>query len=605
MPTLADIRQQYPQYNDMPDGTLADALYSKFYSDLPRDEFNSKIGLKSEPGFMDRLGKLWENPPPGPSIIGAVKSAADFITNAGRVGGHPGLRREDFTDIPANPGPSQTGIGSALGLRASGFGSQPNDALAEMGVAGAGVIGSGTLFGAPAGVFASGAARPVPTTRVPSSAASLPLLEAAERQGVPLPEFLASEDMLTQRLAAGLKNVPGAGDTIVKATRQTVDSLGDATKRVEQGFGAGSAEVAGGSAKDAIAGWIGEGSKDVSRRVYGAVDGLVNPEVRRPLTSTRSAVAEIMADRANAKIPGASPAVQLVTDAVSDAAGMNYAGVKDLRTFLGDLTPEEMVAKGVSRGEANRLYSALTQDLRATIQEGGGPAALKAFEKANTVHAQIMGRKQDLAKVIGAKGDASPEAVFSRLTAMAGSKSSADMGKLMQARKAMGSEAWDEVASGVVSRLGRDPQGNFSPDRFFTAYGNLSEGGRNLLFSTSGKDNLAKALNDINMIVNAHKEKIGQFSNPSGTAQNLIGAGLFAQLFSDPTFLLKSFAGLAGGNIMASALSKPASAKAVANLVRAAQRVRKDRGPAALAALQAAQRELLVSIGQGAVAETE
>jgi hypothetical protein len=49
MATLAEVRAQYPQYSDMSDTALADALYKKFYSDLPRADFDLKIGLKAEP----------------------------------------------------------------------------------------------------------------------------------------------------------------------------------------------------------------------------------------------------------------------------------------------------------------------------------------------------------------------------------------------------------------------------------------------------------------------------------------------------------------------------------------------------------------------------
>lgn len=45
MTTLADIRQQYPQYNDLSDTQLADAFHSKFYADLPKETFYSKIGF--------------------------------------------------------------------------------------------------------------------------------------------------------------------------------------------------------------------------------------------------------------------------------------------------------------------------------------------------------------------------------------------------------------------------------------------------------------------------------------------------------------------------------------------------------------------------------
>jgi hypothetical protein len=47
MATIADIRAQYPQYADMPDAALADALHSKFYSDIPRADFDAKVGLTS------------------------------------------------------------------------------------------------------------------------------------------------------------------------------------------------------------------------------------------------------------------------------------------------------------------------------------------------------------------------------------------------------------------------------------------------------------------------------------------------------------------------------------------------------------------------------
>lgn len=44
---IATIRQQHPQYNDMSDSDLADALHRKFYSDMPREEFDARVGLKS------------------------------------------------------------------------------------------------------------------------------------------------------------------------------------------------------------------------------------------------------------------------------------------------------------------------------------------------------------------------------------------------------------------------------------------------------------------------------------------------------------------------------------------------------------------------------
>lgn len=45
---LAELRQKYSEYNDMSDSAFADALYRKYYSDMPRDQFNAKMGLTGE-----------------------------------------------------------------------------------------------------------------------------------------------------------------------------------------------------------------------------------------------------------------------------------------------------------------------------------------------------------------------------------------------------------------------------------------------------------------------------------------------------------------------------------------------------------------------------
>jgi hypothetical protein len=48
MPTIAEVRAQYPQYKDMSDVELAGALHQKFYADMPADQFAEKIGLKPD-----------------------------------------------------------------------------------------------------------------------------------------------------------------------------------------------------------------------------------------------------------------------------------------------------------------------------------------------------------------------------------------------------------------------------------------------------------------------------------------------------------------------------------------------------------------------------
>lgn len=56
MPTLAEIRKQHPEYDDLSDVQLADGLYKKFYADLPREEFDKKIGY-SKPSQLESVGR--------------------------------------------------------------------------------------------------------------------------------------------------------------------------------------------------------------------------------------------------------------------------------------------------------------------------------------------------------------------------------------------------------------------------------------------------------------------------------------------------------------------------------------------------------------------
>jgi hypothetical protein len=50
MGALADVRAKHPEYNDLSDQQLADGLYKKFYSDMPRAEFDQKVGLQQPQG---------------------------------------------------------------------------------------------------------------------------------------------------------------------------------------------------------------------------------------------------------------------------------------------------------------------------------------------------------------------------------------------------------------------------------------------------------------------------------------------------------------------------------------------------------------------------
>lgn len=534
--------------------------------------------------LLQRVGrtvqKAFENPPEGPSLIGAAKSAFKAFTDPLPSGaGGFGLRREDYTDIPGEDQPLRPLIERGANMAATTMltsagaaarrGADPNS------------LGSGFVPRPPSS--------PIPNPTAVAAEAAPQVVERASAIDVPIPRYMVDERRMTQGLAAGLQNIPGAGDKIAKAAGDTVSALGRAADRVKEGYGSGSTVVAGSEAKDALATWITEGSGKVAERIYNSVDKLIDPAISTELKSTAQAAQTILDRRALSKIPGESAAVKTVMDAITEPGGLTYDGIKGLRTFIGEMTPQEIISQGLKASEVKQLYGALTTDLRRSVLDAGGPSALTAFNKANSIFEQIATRREQLTKIIGAKGDIAPEAVLARLQAMAGSKSSADVGKLDAARKAMGPEAWNEVASATIQKLGRDPQGEFSIKRFLTAYGNLSPSGRAKLFQTTGKDNLANSLAYIYQVSNHIEQKLSQFYNPSGTAKSLVSTGVVMGILHHP---IQTLTTLIGGGRMATVLSEPATAQATAEWTKAYLASINSPGSGATKAARAASEKL-------------
>jgi hypothetical protein len=98
MASLAEIRAQNPQYNDMSDTDLADALHRKFYSDMPKADFYKKIGVGAaaaqktpERQQAEYLRSYGNYPSDNPANVGQPdtlrENPSDFLTKAtGAVG---------------------------------------------------------------------------------------------------------------------------------------------------------------------------------------------------------------------------------------------------------------------------------------------------------------------------------------------------------------------------------------------------------------------------------------------------------------------------------------------------------------------------------------
>lgn len=390
-----------------------------------------------------------------------------------------------------------------------------------------------------------------------ASPAAQELAAASARLGVDVPR-IASPDtsLLAKGAGSALKEMPIVGTPLVKASEASIQGLGDAVSQTGAAYGSGVPLTAGEAAKTGLTDWITGGSQKVADRLYSNVGNLMNPAVKTPLTETQKVIGDIQARRMNAQIPGMSGAANIVQDAANNPAGLNFEGLKTLRSYVGELKDRSILPDGMDGGELNRIYGGLTQDLRASATNSGGPQGLSAFDNANNVFKLIAQRRETLAKIVGTSGDAAPERVLDRIQQMAGSKASADVTGLLQARKAIGPQSWDEVASAVIARMGRSPANpEFSGDRFSTAYRSLSDNGRQVLFGSTGKSVEAQSLKDAATVADAQKI-LQKYANPSGSGRVVSGFSMLGGLVN-PITTIPTAATMAAGRVAAKSLAAP------------------------------------------------
>jgi hypothetical protein len=111
MPSFDEVRAQYPQYNDIPDIQLADALHQKFYADIPKQDFYQKVGLAKETQIPGGQGAI-TLPPKETSmqdrLMGALETPAIVAGGIGKMVAGPVARF--LGGYPLNDTSAQRGL---------------------------------------------------------------------------------------------------------------------------------------------------------------------------------------------------------------------------------------------------------------------------------------------------------------------------------------------------------------------------------------------------------------------------------------------------------------------------------------------------------------
>lgn len=154
MATLAEVRQQYPQYSDLSDMQLARALHGKYYSDMEFGTFARKIGMLDEQPVspVDDYKAVRADSNSGPALTQpveyrtALEGAGKFFTDIGL-----GARQVADTITSINPAYYGRSSNNKEALQAEAQTKREIDQpLMETGAGKAGYVGSSILSTVPA-----------------------------------------------------------------------------------------------------------------------------------------------------------------------------------------------------------------------------------------------------------------------------------------------------------------------------------------------------------------------------------------------------------------------------------------------------------------------
>lgn len=196
MTAFTDFRKRYPQYDDMSDKELADAFHSKYYSDIPIDDYYSQIGLDTDVDFFDATGEALK------------RTAGSFVT--GTTGAFLGLGQltpfdEEALDIQES---IEAGTRDFLGYDPA----YDDSTAAQVGEV-AGTIGSFLVPGALAGKILN-AGKVAKTSIAAGQGAGFGLTtgakerEAAEERGIDISE---GQEALAKLSDAGIGSLEAFG----------------------------------------------------------------------------------------------------------------------------------------------------------------------------------------------------------------------------------------------------------------------------------------------------------------------------------------------------------------------------------------------------------
>lgn len=581
MTTIAEVRQQYPQYMDMSDEQLAKALHGKFYSDIPYDDFAGRIGLKTVEKAPEK---------PSASVGGvAAEAGKGFLRGASNTAQlipegmlsvlGPYIKQQVMEGLKSVAAPSRslvvanpqntaeqmasTGGEIAGGVTAGGFAGGTVGQVAKNvflpaagGAVGEQLAGeTGKIIGsvAPGAIeamvpLAAKTLKSIVVGTGDRATAAAQRLETLDRAGV----SATLEDVAPNRafLEKTMAKAPGAQILQNRAIdRQAEEMKASIEKLIPEASATPSS--AGQAVKEGLSQW-----KEEFFSTWRKLD-----EKTRSLLGNGPVAAESTKEtlvKLSQKIDDPvlndifqNPQIAAMRKTIVEDKG----GIVDLNTLI-QLRREigqqaansfSQMKSNMAAGELKALYGSLSKDIERAA-ETTNPAALEALKKQNAYYAAGSQRISTYYGKLAKQAD--PDRVFSMLEGQARTGATG----IQTVMKALPQDSRDEVISAVLQKMGKakasvqDASGSiFSPETLLTNWNKYSPEAKRALFAGSSNPELMTSMDRLASASQILRESNKVLGNPSGTGAVLTNYGTLGALIFKPVATMSIIGSSAAG----------------------------------------------------------
>ena len=530
MATIAEIRDKYPQYADMPDAALADALHQKFYSDIPKADFYTKVGLTPAIDVSQIPGQVVRPAEAGPSIRDRISGVleAPAVIASGLVSGPASALAGLYGGLTSGQYGTPAGVqaGEEMARRTQAQFYQPRTETGQQ--IGAGISEAlGPLAGVPvgkmtaAGILAPGAVNQLAAASARAVApiqnalarppqqqmsgmgaattnAAMLRQERAQRLGIPLTKGEQAPELGLQQFESDIAKAQpeGVGKPLIQFKEQQKSAILD---KFEQMAGETGAEYADPSAYKKIGSIVDKAltnefdkKKAAFKAAYDVADNSGETLQQVPYQS--------ISDYINNQSPTVRSKLAPIIDAVNEQLALNdpnKTGTMSVRA-LEDIY--QQIGANTQQGTPNAVHARQLKLLIDQATENAGGDLYKKARRLRTEFGNDFENTYRVAKLLGTRGGYADRAValgdvFDHVVLDGSLEEMRTVTKLLKKGGPEGQQAYAELQGQTIQhlkdQLTKNASGQLSFAKLNTAINALDQEDKlTYMFGKTGRDTL-------------------------------------------------------------------------------------------------------------------